>query len=154
VNSYESQQVGYGSAFADTILAALKTVPGGALIVTGKVRLSQDPAFNPTPLSVITDLTPNEANYSGYAAGGIAAILSAPLNLSTVCRGVLIPALFLDTTGSPNVTNVVYGYWIDDGTNVIAFERFANNQTANFTGTGDFLSLTILLPIQLSQGTV
>jgi hypothetical protein len=154
VNNYASQYVVYGRAFMETVIAAFKTVPGGALVVTGKVRLSTDPSFNPTPLSKISDLTPNEANYSGYASGGIAAVLSAPVILSPAAVATVISAFFLATTGSPFVPNNTYGYWIDDGTNVIAAERFANAGVAGFGEAGDFLALTVLLPMQLAQATV
>jgi len=152
VTNYQTQELVYGSAFMDTVIEALVTRPAGALVVTGKVRLSKDPAFDPAPGSVITDFTTHEADYSGYAAGGIAVALSAPLNVTTTIRGALTSALFVAATASPFVPNNVYGYWLDDGTNVIAGERFAGGGVASFGAPGDFLDLEAMLPFGLLQG--
>jgi hypothetical protein len=135
----------------DTVLLALKTVPGGALIVSGKARLSKDPSFAPTPDSTIASLAALEADYTGYAAGGIAVVLTTSLNLSPGCLGDLATALF-EATGSA-VTNTVYGYWVDDGTSVVCGERFAGGGVVAFQVAGDFLDLTVLLPMQLIQAT-
>ncbi len=152
MNSYFGQNCVYGDEFANTVLAAYKTVPGGALIIgSSTIRLSSDPAFNPTPGTTIASLTPNEATFSGYTAPVVA--LSAPLNQSPVCAGILNNVLFIATTGTPFVSGNVYGWWIDDGTNFIAGERFANGGIANFSEPGDFLDLTAVLPLQLQQAT-
>lgn len=151
--NYQSQEVGYGRTFADTILAALKTVPGGALITSGKIRFSKDPAYDPTPASAIADLSAHECDFSGYTSGGYATTLSAPLNLSTVCGGVQCSALAIAGTASPFVPNTVYGYWLDDGTNVIAFERFAGGASMSIAAPGDFIDLQVFLPLQLAQAT-
>jgi hypothetical protein len=137
----------------NAVIAAFKTVPGAALIVAGKVRLSQDPSFAPTPDSTIAGLAANEADYSGYAAGGIAAVLSAPVNLSNNAQGTIISATFTAVSATPFVPNQVYGWWLDDGTNFIAGERFVNNGQAPFGAVGDFLALIVLLPGQLLQPT-
>ena len=149
MNFYETQGVVYGRAFMATVLAALKTVPGAALIVAGKIRLSKDPAFAPTVDSVITDFTANEADFTGYTAGGYTVTLSAPLNQTTQILAVLCNALAIG--GSPfTVPNTIYGYWIDDGTNVVMAEKFAPpGATANFANTGDYLDLQVLLPIPM-----
>lgn len=153
MTNYTAQNVTFGQAFMNTIMAALKTVPSGALIATAKLRLSNSPSFAPTPASTIASLDATECAYSGYTAGGIAVSLSAPLNLSTVCQGVLTNGLFLATTASPFVPDVAYGWWIDDGTNFIAGERFSGNQSASFASPGAFLDLNALVPGQLAQAT-
>lgn len=150
---YQAKSVTFGRTFINTVLAALKTVPGAALLVAGKLRLSQDPSFNPQPSSLIADLTPAEADYSGYVAGGVAVVLTAPVNLSTVADGVLFTALYLAAAATPFVANNVTGWWIDDGTNYVAGERFQNNGVASFSAPGAFLNLTAVLPQQLIQGT-
>lgn len=150
---YASQSVVFGLDWINTVLAAYKVAPLAALTDLAKLRLSKDPSFNPTPASTITDLEANEADYSGYAAGGVAVVLSAPVLLSTVCSGVLFPYTFLATSASPFVPATVYGWWMDDGTNFIAGERFANSQNAGFAAPGAFLALTTVLPFQTRQST-
>ncbi len=153
MTNYTAQAIVYGRAFVNTILAALKTIPGGALVTGAKLRLSNNPSFSPTPGNVPGDFSANECAYSGYTAGGLAVTLSAPLNLSTTADGVLFAGLFVATAASPFVPDTATGWWIDDGTNVICAERFANNQTATFASPGAFLSLTALLPQQMLQAT-
>jgi hypothetical protein len=153
VTTYTAQNVTMGQAFMNTIIAALKTVASAALIASAKVRLSNSPSFNPIPGSTIAQLAANECAYSGYAAGGIAAVLSAPVNLSAGAQGTLISALFEATTATPFVPDTAYGWWIDDGTNFIAGEKFANNANAPFAAPGSFLSLTAIVPGQLTQAT-
>jgi hypothetical protein len=153
VTFYQALSAVYGSAFVDTVLAAYKTVASGALVATAKLRLSNSPTYNPTPQSTIAALAATECAYSGYTSGGVAVVLTAPVNLSSVCLGVLFTALFEATTASPFVPDIAYGWWIDDGTNFIAGERFANNQNAGFAAPGAFLNLTAVLPFQLQQAT-
>jgi hypothetical protein len=153
VPSYNSQQVGFSQFFANELLTAITTRPAAALVAAGKVRLSQDPAFNPTPQSTMAALATNEANFSGYTAGGDAATIGTPVNLSPNCQGVLATAMFVAAPAGPFVPNTVYGYWVDDGTNVVAYERFANGASFSFASPGDFLDLTVLLPVQLTQAT-
>jgi hypothetical protein len=148
---YSSQNAVIGRAFADTILAALKTVPGSALITSGKVRLSKDPSFNPSSDSSVVALEANEADFSGYPAGGVAVSLSAPLNFSLGCQAVLTSALFLAAAASPFVPNVVTGYWVDDGTNVVQGERFAGGVNFSLSAPGDFLELAVFFPERLLQ---
>lgn len=151
--AYNSQQVVFGTAFLNTIMAALKTVPMAALVVGAKMRLNTNPAFNPQPSDTIADNTANEADYSGYAAGGIAVVLSAPVNLSPTCQGVVSSGLFLATTATPFVPSVAYGYWVDDGTNIIIAEKFGGGTNFPFASAGDFLDLIINLPAQAIQLT-
>ncbi len=154
MTNYQSQNIVYGQAFADTVMAAFKTVPGGALIASAaKLRLSQDPSFNPSPGSTIASLASGEANYSGYTAGGLAVVQTGPVNTSPSCQAMFVPGVFVATTGSPFVPNSVTGYWIDDGTNVIMGERFAGGATATFAEAGDFLVVSVLLPEQELQAT-
>jgi hypothetical protein len=152
--AYASQQVVYGTAFLDTIIAALKTVPAAALINGAKVRLNTNLAYNPQPGDSITTNTANEANYSGYTAGGIAVVLGTPVNLSPTCQGTIFNATFTAATASPFVPNVCYGYWVDDGTNVIMGEKFAAGTSYSFGSPGDFLELIGQVPQQANQATV
>lgn len=154
MNDWTAKQIVFGRTFADTILAALTARPATALIVTPKVRLTTDPSFNPQPSNVIADFTASEANYSGYTAGGIAPTLSGALNLTPTIQGVNATVLFIATTASPFVTSNVTGWWLDDGTNVIAAEAFGPGNVAAFASAGDFLNLEIRLPVGLFQPTL
>ena len=150
MTSYTSQALVFGRAFMNTIMAAFAARPAGPLVAAGaKIRLSQDPTFNPTPNSNVAGLSTNEATFSGYTAGGNAVTLSGPVNASPTCQGELASTLFVATAST--VTNNVYGYWIDDGVNVIVGERFAGGGIASFNTSGDFLDLQIVLPGQLLQ---
>ena len=151
--AYASLKITYGKAFLNTIAAAWKTTASGALILDGKLRLNTNPSFNPSAEDTIAGNAANEADYSGYTAGGIAVTLSAPVNLSATCVGAICSGTFAATTDSPFVSSVVYGYWIDDGTNVIAAEAFPTNQQVTFGTPGDFLELVVQLPIQAVQLT-
>lgn len=153
MTNWQARNVVFGIAFVDTVLAALKTVASAALIATAKVRLSTDTAFNPTPNVTISALAAHEAAYTGYTAGGVAAVLSAPVNPSTVVLGVLIPALFIATSSGSFVPATVTGWWLDDGTNFICGEAFGGGNTANFGQPGDFLDLTVVVPFGLQQST-
>jgi hypothetical protein len=153
LNEYTAQQVTVGLTFADELLTALTTRPAAAIIAAGKIRLSQDPAFNPTPQSTVAALAANEATYSGYAAGGIALVLTVGLNLSPSIVGAVASALFVASGGGPFVSNNVYGYWVDDGTNLVVGEKFAGGGIASFGAPGDFLDLNVAVPLALGQKT-
>jgi hypothetical protein len=153
MSAYASAQVTFGTAFLNTLMAALKTAPMNPLVNTAKIRLNTNPAFNPSPGDAISTNTANEADYTGYTAGGIAVSLSSPVNLSPTCQGVVASALFTATSASPFVSSVVYGYWIDDGTNVILAEKFAGGINVAFDAAGAFLELIVQLPAQAIQLT-
>jgi hypothetical protein len=151
--AYSSQQITFGIAWIDTVLAAFKTGTGTTpLVNSAKCRLNVSPSFLPTPGQVISGYTPNEANFSGYSSGGDAVTLSAGVNLSPTCEGVVATVTFISTAASPYVPNTCYGYWMDDGTNVILAEAFPAPGVP-FTAAGDFLSLLIQIPFQAIQLT-
>jgi hypothetical protein len=143
----------YGTTFLNTVLAAFKTVASAALIATAKVRLSHNPSFVPNPGATITGLAAEECNYSGYAAGGVALVVGSPVNLSTSCQGAVTGLQFLATAASPFVSDNAYGYWVDDGTNVILQEAFPGGMAVPFGAPGDFLELILEIPQQATQPT-
>lgn len=151
MNNWITQSVVYGQDFLLTVVAALKTAPATPLVNTGKLRLSLDPGFNPTPNSTISALAANEANYSGYTAGGIAVVLTTGLLVSTTGVAAAAQGLFEATTATPFVPANVTGYWVDDGTNFIGGEAFGSGNVAQFAAPGDFLALTVLLPLLFAQ---
>lgn len=150
---YTSQRPTYGQAFLNTILAAYKTRPAGALIVSGKVRLINSPTFAPTPQTTVAELAAVECAYSGYPAGGAALTVGDPVNLSRTCQGAVTAIQFVATTATPFVPDTAYGYWVDDGTNMICVEMFPSGQEAPFASAGAFLELLLELPQQAPQAT-
>lgn len=153
MNNYQGQKVVFGQSFADTVAKVFGSSSSVPLVASPKVRLSHDPAFNPTPQSTIASLAANECTFSGYPTGGDTATVSGALNLSTACVGAQLSVLF---TGSSTTTfnpDTCYGYWVDDGTNLIVGEKFAGGASQGFAQNGDFLDLLVFLPIQLNQAT-
>ena len=149
--TYVSENITYGQTFLLSVIAALKTAPTNPLVNMGKVRLTTQAGFNPQPLLTIAELSPNEANYSGYTAGGIALTLSSPVLLGTGAVGNSQAVEFIASTASPFVPSTLTGYWIDDGTNVIAMEAFSTS--IPIAAAYDFLALVLQLPLQLAQAT-
>ncbi len=152
--AYASQNVVYGTAFLNSLMAAYGTVATGPLVATAKMRLNSNPGFNPQPGDSIATNTANEAAFTGYPAGGIDVVLSTPVNLSPTCQGTVASGTFTATTSGSFVSGTAYGYWIDDGTNVIAAEPFPPGSPALFAGPGDFLELVVQLPAQARQATI
>lgn len=151
--TYAAQRVVIGQGAANALLACLSVRPAAQLLATGKVRLSKDPLYNPQPGTLLAALTAQEANYSGYTAGGIAVALNGPINLSGNAQGYVQSVLFSAAVGAPFVPNNVTGWWIDDGTLLWYGERFANNLVASFATPGDYLELVVITPEQLFQAT-
>lgn len=152
MNQYTSQNVVFGKAFANIVLAALKTVPGGALLATGKLRLSKASPFNPTSGMSLADLEADEADFSGYPAGGVAVSLTTGVNVTPQIQGAVTRGIFEAATATPFVGNSVTGYWVDDGTEMAIGEAFTDDQVAAFNAVGDFLILNALIPLNLLQG--
>jgi hypothetical protein len=149
--SFQSQNSVYGLVFAGTIIAGLTTRPAAALIVTPKVRLTKATLFNPQPGTLLADLTPDECDYTGYAAGGIAPTWSAQVNLSGSVIGILANVTFICTGSASPSPNTATGYWCDDGTNPIVMEAFGALGPFGFTSPGDYLDLQVNIPFQLFQ---
>ena len=153
MSTYAAQNVVFGQAAANALLNCLKTAPLAALLATGKLRLSHDPAFNPNPQTALSALSAQEANYSGYPSGGIAVALTVGVNLSPGAQGAVQSALFEAATATPFVSDTVTGWWIDDGTIMWCAEKFTPPFVAPFQAVGDFLQLLAAFPDQLRQPT-
>lgn len=153
VASYASQSITYGQAFLNTIVAAWKTTASAALIATAKVRLIHEASFTISPQTTIAQLAAQECDYSGYTAGGVALVVGAPVNLSLNAQGAVTGIQFLATAATPFVADTAYGYWVDDGTNMIAGEMFAGGVGITFASAGAFLELILELPLQVNQAT-
>ena len=147
----QSKNVVYSRAFMDKVLAAYKTLPAAALIPTLTVRLLMGnlPALTAdTPLATLVGL---EANYSGYAAQ--TPVATVPVTSSTNVEGYIGTALFESATASPFVSATVTGYFVTDGTIVVAMEAFPAGISYGFTAANNFLSLGVILPGNLYQAT-
>lgn len=148
---YTSNRVVFGTAFLNTVIGALNTLPAAKLINAAKVRLNQLNGFNPAPGSTIAGLAANEATFTGYTPGGLAFAAGAAVNLSPNAQGSLTAVLF-QATGS-TTGNTIFGYWIDDGTNFIMGEAFPAGSPVIFANNGDFLELFVEIPMQNRQAT-
>ncbi len=147
-----SQNCVYGRTFGVASLNTYDTMVGGAgLIGTGKLRLSHQAGFNPTPDTALADLEAQEAAFTGYPAGGIAVVLTDPVNFAPNLLGVQCRGVFICGTADPQVTDTVYGWWIDDGTDMKAAEPFPLGVTWAAQNPGDFLDLIANLPWHLIQ---
>jgi hypothetical protein len=151
VKNYATVNVVYGRAFILKWLAGLTAPITAGLLATAKLRLSKDPQFNPTPDSLLSALAAMEADFSGYPAGGKAVILASYVGSSASADSAYAQVIFTAAAATPQVSNTVTGYWIDDGTEVCVAERFSAGQTAPFDIVGDYLGLTALVPLQFYQ---
>lgn len=151
--SYTPVNVVWGQAAAAAALGLIAQEQNPPLTESAVVRLSTNPAFNPTPTSTVASLAATEADFSGYTAGGTPITTWAVANQSAVAQGAMASVLFLATSATPFVDGIVYGYWIDNGSIVLVAERFANSQFFTFGSPGDYLELLTVLPFQLNQAS-
>lgn len=127
-------------ALTDAQLAALFAVPGAALLLTPEVVL-WIADVNPTPQTVIGDLTP--PTFTGYAADSIGT-MTGPVNQPSGARSLIAQVDFV-VTADVSPVETIYGYSIVDtgGTILYYSERFTEPWIAQFAG--DFLSLDIVI---------
>lgn len=96
--------------------------PPNGLVTNGKSFRLFKSDFTPTVNTVLADLTAIEADFSGYAAKTLTMTLG-------YIDGTSVPyaqSQLLSWVKSGATGNTVYGWWIDDGTNVIAVAKFDN----------------------------
>ena len=151
MKNYTSLAVVYGRAFVPKWMSALIAPVTAGILATAKLRLSKDPQFNPTPDSTIAQLAAMEADFSGYAPGGKALTLNAYVNSSGGADSYYAQVIFNAAVATPQVSNTITGYWIDDATEFCVGERFAAGQSAAIDILGDYLGLTVLDPMQFNQ---
>lgn len=140
-----------GQAFIDTILANFKAPNVAKLVDAAFVRLSKDPAFNPTSASLVADLELAEADFSGYAAGGYALVLGAAINAGGGGRACAGNIVAIAGAANPFIQNTVYGWWVDDGANMIAGQAFGDGNQVAFGKPGDFLDMLAGIPLNFLQ---
>lgn len=147
---YTAKNVVYGLVWMKLLAGALKVAPADPLIDTAKVRLSKDPDFALNKNTVIEDLEDNEADFSGYAAGGVALTVGTAVNIGTSQAGTQAPVTFTAAAADPFVTGTVYGWWIDDTVNFICGERLTAPLVFQFNAPGDYLQLDVITPFPLT----
>lgn len=97
----------------------------------------------PTPASLLTDFV--ECNFPGYAAIPLNGLFGAPAFVIDGEWQIATGTLSFTCTGGPG--QFVQGWWIDDGTNLIAAQNFS---PAEFVGPGSPLQFS-LRPQEISQ---
>lgn len=124
------------------MLKALSTIPVATLFTTPKCRLFSG-ATVPGVGNAVADFT--TVVYSGYA--DIAVTLSSPVNVSPTAQGVVSSPLFTSPGSGAFTPDTATGYILFDG--ALAYyggERFIS--PVPFAAFGDFLDLTLILPLQ------
>lgn len=139
---YVSKNVVYNEDLIAAAVAAFKTVPGAALMVTPKLRLFTN-AFQPIPATPLGTFV--EANFSGYTAPTV--VLNGPVNLSQNASAMVVTALFLATVATPFVDNTLAGWYLTDATATLwyASERFTS--VFPIASAGDYLEITLAFPL-------
>jgi len=140
-----TSQYTWSKTILQNFLKALSTIPVATLFTTPKVRLFSG-ATVPGVNNAVPDFT--TAVYTGYA--DVAITLSAPVNVSPAAQGVVASPLFTSPGSGAFTGDTITGYILFDG--ALAYyggERFAS--AVPFSAFGDFLDLTLILPLQALQ---
>ena len=88
------------------------------LLTTGKAHLYQDDGFTPDANSLLADFNAHEANYTGYAAGGVAlASPTGPYNDGVNQVADNFPTIAFQPTGPVLVSNEIRGAYFEDSGN-------------------------------------
>ena len=101
-----------------------------ALLPTGKVRLFTADLASFSQNTTRAELIAAEATFSGYTAGGYSvAAFTGPV-LDPVSGVYLLSPLILPTVAvaSPQVENLIRGYWYEVGTDVWQVGKFPSDQ--------------------------
>lgn len=131
----------YGYALIAALLAALTVRPAAALLTTPKCHLFTAVSAPITPNSPVSIFT--EATFTGYSVYSLSAF-SGPVYLDDA-TGYALLANPLYIAGSLSASQVILGYWIDDGaTAFYGAETFQS--PINIVNPGDFVDLSLLLP--------
>lgn len=148
--SYQAKNVIVSKTFGDAIVAAFSARPAAALLgATPKLRLGTDPGMVIDKTTTLADLAAQEANYSGYTAGGVTPTVTGPVNEGEDQVAAVVNNVFVATTASPFVGNTVCNWWIDDGTNLVVGETLDEADRVEIAEAGDFYDLLAVLPVSL-----
>lgn len=133
----------WARALLNAMLTSLTARPAGALLTTPSVVL-YTAGPTPGPNSAVADFT--EADFSGYAAEPVTP--SAAVELGTNSQALVFSALFVATTGSPFVGNVILGYLLTDAAAAYyGGEQFP--EPLSISQAGQFLQINGAFPANL-----
>jgi hypothetical protein len=104
------------------------------------------PTFSPTVS--LADLTAAEAVFSGY--GDVTPTLSAPAVVGTNADGVLGEGSYLGHSTTTFTGDTVTGWWWEQGGDWIAGEVWSPDQWVAIGQEGDWLDLSVFLPISFT----
>lgn len=98
-------------------------------LAVGKIRLFKS-GFTPDITTTVADLVENEANYSGYAAGGIAvAEWNGPYFAPEGGMAIQTPSVDFSTATTVTVPNLIGGWWFqDDNNSAVVIAEFGDPQ--------------------------
>jgi hypothetical protein len=116
-------------------------------LALSKCRLFKS-TFVPTPATTKAELEANEADYTGYTAGGetITAWLD-PLLDPAGGASITAPTIQFDVTGPVVDTDIVGGFWVEDaGGDVRLVGQFAAPVPMEVVGQGFPLNIKIVEP--------
>jgi hypothetical protein len=135
----------YSQLFAQAIAAAFATRPAAALAAALEVHLWKDAGFNPTPQTLLAAFTAVEADFTDYvAATGV--VLTDPVNLGADRTGAIANVLFV-ITHTVVTQNSIYGAYLVSAGALVGYFKFTDNTPVTMAVNGDFLDLTIALPV-------
>jgi len=143
------------SAMRDAMLKALTTVPTGPVAGAAlSVALIKDQTFAPNHNSTVADCKAHECDFTGYAENATAVF--SPTNTSAPGGRSITSAMDFIATApvapATFVSNTVYGYFVYSGTNLVTVEMLPTNLSVPIASPGDFVSLTVLVPLDALQG--
>lgn len=141
---YQTQNFVYNRTFMDNLLKAFSTIPAAKLIATPTLCLLTGSPPNITPDTLLSDLAAAKANFSGYVDG--TPPLTVPVRLSSGAEAAIGSSTFVATTASPFVSNVIVGYYLTDGTNLVGGELFPSGTVLPIAFAGDFVEIDLVLP--------
>lgn len=118
------QQLFYANQGLEVIASAV-----GSRLANGKIRLFKS-GFTPNITTTQADLVAEEANYTGYAPGGLDVVGWAGPYLAPEGGMSIQTASFTFTTGAPTtVPNLIGGYWIEtEEEDAVVIAEFAEPQ--------------------------
>jgi len=128
------------------LLAALDSAVATPLFQGAQVHLYTN-IITPSPSSVPGDFV--EATYNGYTATAVGA-LSGDVRIGSNAISRLAN-YFFGVTSPGGTSDTVYGYWVSNAANtvVLCAERFTS--PAGMANPGDFIDLTLSLPLAAQQ---
>lgn len=131
----------WSKALCDALLNALTAVPLAPLLNAPNVHLfKNNTVFGPSTL--LSGLT--ESDFPGYAIVAMGA-LAGPVTLTSLAEAKYVDADFA-CNAAPSPAQIVYGYYVTDGTNLILYAGETFPIPVNIASPGDFVSLELIWP--------